>query len=616
MGLLLSDDVYYAETAEGMTILSPAGPVALIGRTPYPMLRALHPLLDGTYTLDELVAGLPEDRAAAVRRLITMLSDTGVVRSTAADGDIGVGGNALVIGKADFCTEMERTVRRSGGSVTRIATDGSAEVTDAVRTALADIDFGYCWLPSLDPASVESIETAFRLRGVPLAWVSSVGENIWFACGAPTGEDTPLSALSVLLRLDANGHVTEQDRVELAAPAGTALAVRLERSRSSPRREAVRFDPDTLESSVVKTTTDHPFAAPAATCSADEFGARIVELARSPRLTEAEFSARAAGFRGEWTGLFTDPDESDFAQIPLRVCRATVSDPVGLLRLRGEPRPEVVGWGGDFAFARYRAVEQALATYASIMVDPARLQTNSVRDSDAAGRAATLRALLTGAVRGHTHAYRLDDAAVLMVDATTAFPVLAAATPYRLPPGVAFGYSWDDAVCRGILGQCREIALRGLRTGESVATRVRPPRGSATESATLARLFGAELELWQVRSVPAVPAAACTIGGRLVSCTSGLTFDDAATAALETALLRCQSMAEQRPEYAPRVPEDIVVGGIAAEVHEAEPMDLAVLTSMWARAGRRPVVVPLDHDPRLSAALPYLVHVVWAGECG
>ncbi len=613
MGLLLSDDVYYAQTAEGMTILSPVGPVTLIGRTPYPMLRALHPLLDGTYTLDELTAGLSEDRAAAVRRLVTMLSDTGVVRSTTVDDDIDTVGKALVIGNADFCTEMERTVRRSGGSVTRIVTDGGAEVTDAVRTALADTDFGYCWMPSLDPASVEAIETAFRGRGVPLAWVSSVGAAIWFAHGART-EDTPLSALSVLLRLDANGHVTEQNRAELAVPANTALAVRLERGRSSPRREAVRFDPDTLESSVVK-TADHPFAAPAAIRSADEFGARIAELARSPRLTEAEFSTRAAGFRGEWTGLFTDPDESDFAQLPLRVCRATVSDPVGLLRLRGEPRPEVVGWGGDFALARYRAVEQALATYASIMVDPARLQTNSAHDVDAAGRAATLRALLAGAVRGRVHGYRLDDAAILMVEATTAFPVLDAATmPYRLPPGVAFGYSWDDAVCRGILGHCRETALRGLRTGGSAATRVRPPRGSAAESAALARLFGAELELWQVRSVPVVPAAACTIGGRLVSCTSGLTFDEAATAALETALLRCQSMAEQRPEYAPRVPEGILVDGIAAGAREADPIDLAGLTSIWTGAGRRPVVVPLDHDPRLSAVLPYLVHVVWAGE--
>ncbi|MGY2061827.1 hypothetical protein ACW9HQ_43710, partial [Nocardia gipuzkoensis] len=126
MGLLLSEDVYYAETAEGMTILSPAGPVTLLGRTPYPMLRALHPMLDGSYTLDELTAELTDERAAAVRRLITMLVDTGVVRSAADSGDVGDVGPVLVIGQPDFCTAVERIVGRSGSSVTRVVTDGSA----------------------------------------------------------------------------------------------------------------------------------------------------------------------------------------------------------------------------------------------------------------------------------------------------------------------------------------------------------------------------------------------------------------------------------------------------------------------------------------------------------
>jgi hypothetical protein len=38
------------------------------------------------------------------------------------------------------------------------------------------------------------------------------------------------------------------------------------------------------------------------------------------------------------------------------------------------------------------------------------------------------------------------------------------------------------------------------------------------------------------------------------------------------------------------------------------------LRQRLARAGRRPVAVPLDHDPVMSAALPYIVNVVLAGD--
>src|SRR5206468_3867670 len=95
----------------------------------------------------------------------------------------------------------------------------------------------------------------------------------------------------------------------------------------------------------------HPYDRAATPETLDEFAARAAELAAGDRLSEDEFSRRAAKLVEPMLGVVAELTERDFAQLPVHVSRATVADPVRLLGTA--PRPVVYGSGPDFASARY-----------------------------------------------------------------------------------------------------------------------------------------------------------------------------------------------------------------------------------------------------------------------
>ncbi|NUT50496.1 MAG: hypothetical protein HOV94_24790, partial [Saccharothrix sp.] len=78
------------------------------------------------------------------------------------------------------------------------------------------------------------------------------------------------------------------------------------------------------------------------------------------------FPERVRRYVDDRVGVLGRLDEDDLPQVPLAVCRASVSDPESVLPAWA-PAPVVTGWGTDREEARWRAALAGLATYGSLV---------------------------------------------------------------------------------------------------------------------------------------------------------------------------------------------------------------------------------------------------------
>ncbi|MBF8191026.1 YcaO-like family protein [Nonomuraea sp. K274] len=534
--------------------------------------------------------------------------------------------------------------------------------------------------------------------GTPLAQAFILDGELWYGM---------LDWTTLTRRLTARPHSSPRPGAGLADP-GTGRAIgarqfvhqvfRTVTAVSTPRPGRVtRFDVATLarqEHAVLR----HPFALDVAPAGEEAFLATLASRREAPPLDGETLSQRAAPCADDRLGVFGPPDEGDFIQLPLNVCQIAVSDPVGLLGTS----PQVIGTGLDFATARYTAALRAFAVYGSLMVDP-RLLLNAdgspftdnadagltaLRDAVSRHQATAERSLSgveTGAVHAalrnggghqvadgralsgtetggvhvalreggaegggvHVRGYSLAGGGVRLVPVGVAFPLLSripVAGPYRVPEGVASGYSWDEAVLAGVLAQVRRLTLEELSgpvrrldqsqvTMDATGERYRSMLTAMREEVVAGDLTGSL----------GVPTVVCR-AGRSEGVASGLTYAEALRDAMRDTLLGLQSRMHAQPAYAPSdlaemqltAPPDLaemqpIASLDLAEMQLTAPPDLAEMPlkdaapvePSWRRVaevaeiaaalaarGADLVVVPLDHDPEVSLAMPNTVHVV------
>lgn len=687
MGLLLRPDAYYAPTPDGAYVLTHDGEVNLVGRSVYQVIERLTPLLDGTYSLAELTAGLSEDRQAMVRDLVTRLLECSIVRDVEPGGalDAGPPGHSheiaftgyfrdspatvfgayqsmvtLVIGAGRLCGAVVAAAVRSGLRDVRVLTTaecpthlegpGAAgcgwreersrldpglprrEAEDAIRSTLDGVDLVLhaSDLPMTERARV--LDRVCGELGVRLAQALPLGDHAWLmttgtggreAVGwtsgrrrhlarrpetmeRPPGEDTPAnvtpSATSARLVAGQLVHGVFLSLTQPARPEGPRM---------------VRVDASSLAGEVCA-FLPHPFEdRPAPGAGTVDFSDRIAALRGGARLEEELFSRRAVLCAGDQTGIFGIPAEDRFAQVPLHVCAVEVSDPVGLLN--GGPVPRVIGAGPDFATARYQAALRAFACYSSLMIDPRRLRTGEdgpiTRCTDPDEMLSALRSgELTGFVRG----YGPVDGTVHLVDVARVFPALhAPACPYVPPAGVAAAYDWDEAVVSGMLDQCLRLTL-----GDATASATPFPRvdfaGAALDARgeryrALLAAIGDPVTVFDITGAIGVPTVVCYLGSVPAGRASSLSAAGAVTDALEQVLLHHQSRHNGQPDYAPPPVRGIprhLRGDTVGALSGVALRDGADLADALVKQGHRPVAVPLDHDPEVSALMPYVVRVV------
>jgi hypothetical protein len=472
-----------------------------------------------------------------------------------------------------------------------------------VRLAQALVLGDHAWLTTTTMAAAGGQDhvswTSGRRR--ILARRSEVAEPV-------PGEDAPSQEAprGISARLVANRLVHGVFR-SLTQPAGAV------------RHQMVRLDLSDLSSEACD-FIPHPFEGPPPPGAEEmDFSERIAALRRGARLEEERFSRQAFLCAGDRVGIFGVPAESGFAQSPLHVCAAEVSDPVGLLG--GGPIPTVIGAGLDFATARYKAALKAFACYSSLMIDPRRLRTAESGPVDRqADPDELLSALRSGELTGFVRGYGPADGTVHLVDAARVFPALhAPAWPYAPPPGVAAAYDWNAAVVDGLLGQCRRLTMDAAMVSASPFPRV-DLAGTALDARgeryrALLAAIGEPVAVYDVTGTIGVPTMVCYLGPVPAGCASSLSPAGAVAEALEQALLHHQSRYNDQPEYAPPPPRGLprhLRGETMCALSGPALHNGTDLARALARHGHRPVAVPLDHDAGVSALMPYVVRVVIA----
>jgi hypothetical protein len=394
-----------------------------------------------------------------------------------------------------------------------------------------------------------------------------------------------------------------------AAPPGGARLARIR--LDSLRSEEHRFLP-------------HPYALAATATTADALRRQVAALAAGPRLSETEFSRRAARCVDDRLGIFGFTDH-DWAQVPLPVAGAVVADPVGLLV--GPARPIVVGAAFEFETARCQAALGALASYSARMVDLRRLvdpdtgaplpAADDPATVLAAVRAGTMPAAVWGCVLGES---ALDDPAeVRLVPAAAAFPAL----PYpaghdgATPAGFAAGYDWREAVLSGLLAQCRDRTVAEIGSATTPYPRVdlaaAPLDDSSRRCWSLLAELGELPEVYDLAGSLGVPTFAFCRGTSTITVTAGATAASALASGLRQVLLGVQARVHGQPQYAPQPPAALPVrlrGGRVRELDQRPPLDPVEVAARLRSCGRVAVVVPLDHDPGVVEVMPYLVRVV------
>ena len=680
MGLLLRPGVYYAETPQGAHMVTHDGEFAFTGRSIYQLIDRLAPLLDGRYTLAELTGHLPAERQTMVQELVTALMERGVLRDAepAAMPDTGPAGHehdvaftgffrdypanafrayqdkvTLVLGAGRLCGAVAIAAARSGLHEVRVVTTSecpteiapdccgwrlgwrgggppATESDSRVRSLLEGVDLV---LHASDRPMVRRarlLDDVCAELDIPLAQALVVDRHAWIASrgiGSPVGGGwTSGWRRFAARRPGATRGWSWQDPPSDSAPdevCATAVANQLvhdvfqsiTRPAEAVGNRMVRVDLATLRSEVC-TFVPHPFVGENNT--ATDFADRIGRLREGPRLAEETFSRRAAVCASDQVGIFGDPVEREFAQLPLHVCEIEVADPVGLLD-PGGLATKVTGVGLDFATARYQAALKAFAVYASLMVDPRRLSSvapglvDSRADPDGM-LSALQQGRLTGLVRGYGIAHGDDH----LVDARQVFPAMRApASPYVPPPGVAAGYDWHEAVTAGMVGQCGDLTMRNLAMSTTPFPRIDlagaelDVRGDRYRA--LLAAIGETVIVYNVTGPLGVPTVVGYLGSVAAGHASSLSVAGAVTDMLEQLLLHYQARMNHQPDYAPAPVPDIphdLRGTATLPLADAPAGDATAVATVLQERGHRLIAVPLDHDSEVNALMPYTVHVV------
>jgi hypothetical protein len=199
------------------------------------------------------------------------------------------------------------------------------------------------------------------------------------------------------------------------------------------------------------------------------------------------------------------------------------------------------------------------------------------------------------------------------VRVSRAFPALRSADPrFTVPPEIVSAYSRRDAVTAGVLACVRRLAL-DTAPGDLPRVDVAAVRRDPVISRYLTILdaLGEDVTVHRLGGDFPAPTLHCRIGASARGCASGLSTADALRDALGAAILDHQSRLHGQPAYAPPPVPPLPTGGAVRPV-AADGCDVDTVVAALAARGHEPVVVPLDHDPEVSAVMPYTVHVVMA----
>lgn len=653
-------DAYFVPLDDDGVYLRSSHRVMTIERAPvYPWLERLAPYLDGGHTVAELVAGLPERKAALVTDLIRRLHDQRLVRDLRRDLPHTLGEWELRTYEAElayvetYTDSAEHHFQRYRETPTLLVGSGrlvEAAARAALKSGVRQVRVLVTGDTPTDPERLREHRDAALARDAlqELSWAPApVDARGWTDALRDQGavlhlSERPVSARSLMLDAAApEGTLTQHAFVlpdeawigPLRIPAGPGGGWEAVRRRLGPGTGADLPDlaGDLFTGALPAIVANHAvfrlFTHVTGTGEHDwtnrllrvdletletthhRYHPHPHALPAGPD-TREDFLARSAE---RARGRERSAEELSVAAVDHIDSRSGLFAAIDeqdatQLPLRvshvSVPHPvsrdaavTVYGSAVDFVQARHRAMHRAVERYAAALYDPRRANPD-------------------GTVWG----LRLSDGGAEPLDASEVFLTTKRQWRAEVPVGTACGGTWDEAVTTALLRHCEELTAAAAARGERPHPRVDLAVLAADdEVAHLVRLLevtGADVTVHDVTDPElGVPALAFAVDGTTVACAAGLDLVDAAVTGLERTLLHWQAEHNDEPGYAPAPVPSPPEAPRGDEGPLPHPVDLRTdpvreLVAALLRTGRHPVAVPLDHDPALAELAPYVLRIV------
>jgi len=318
-----------------------------------------------------------------------------------------------------------------------------------------------------------------------------------------------------------------------------------------------------------------------------------------------------------WLGLFTLQEEETAVQAPLAIYTATLCDPT-LLR----SWPEVLTLAvqqGETEDGRLQVIGDVCARYAACVADPRQLFPLSAVPALVASDAQAMSACPDHQL--WTWALDLQTRQVRPVPAAHAFP--AHFSPDQASVcGVAWGFSWEEAVCRAVLDWCAALTGAQVRQAPEAYTRVDLselclPVAAQHLSHLLHTAPGESCALYDVTGALGVPTMAVCLGEQVVAYISDCDPVQAVSLGLQR-VLQCVQAGQWRrlANVDPPVP-DLPLALRSRQLCVPRSLcpqgwsdRLVWLVQGLQADGWCALAIPLDHDPAMARILPFLVRVL------
>jgi putative thiazole-containing bacteriocin maturation protein len=372
--------------------------------------------------------------------------------------------------------------------------------------------------------------------------------------------------------------------------------------------------------------------------TADDFLEQIQKLQCQRPLDRDSFLERLTDAVIDPTfGLFTTRGGDDFAQVPLAVDQATLSDP--MLQKKRLEILTVATVQRNVKDRAGRIAQEACTRYAADVVDHRRLfpleaeQCNvSVLSADQESGASST----PGRHRMGIWALDLQTKRVCSVPVEQVFPALfqsdqGTCTGCDAPcahdgsgpaRGIASGMSWEEAICQALLDWCNYLTVEEVKNTRRAYAQVDLSSASLMPEGTylyrlLRETVGQQLCIYDVTGSLGVPTFATCFGEQVLAYATHYDEAHALGIGFERALQRYQAEHCQQLEYvgvpAPALPSFLRASRLSVPRYglpTAWPARQEWLLQRLRLNGFRVLVIPLDHDPALARILPFIVQIL------
>ncbi|TWF91163.1 putative thiazole-containing bacteriocin maturation protein [Kitasatospora viridis] len=629
---------------EGAYIRSNLGGSILKGASTYEWIQRIAPLLDGTKTLGELCASVPESSRAALAKLVLVLLGKGYVKNALEDRPHTLTAEltkayAANIAFIEYFTDSPE-LRFEGYRDSRVVLAGSGPLLQALTNSQLRAGVRTCVLAPFAESPFDRDRVAEHLAA---AQEQDPQQRIGYLDANAERLDLVAADADMVL------HVTDRPMVErarllpaAAVAAGAAFAQAVVAGDEAWIGPVIgkNDDPTAWESAWRRLCAltfdlagadlaDHPEAAPSEFLRGPTVALVANQLcfaafrhlvgidqgAGADRLVRFDLETLETAthaFQPHPLALPAVPDD------PARLAALAAAAPVDDEELARRAVDCVDPRTGLFAEVTERDYEQLPLFVSEVLVsDPVGLAggpfpVHGCGDSVIESRQRAVRhaferyaAVMVDSRKGD----RLTGLDVrtgepVAVDAAQVFPARTAAS----------GSDWPEAVRAAVVAAATEGVAAALSTATDPLPRLDLDGAELTERAAryrkLLEIVEESFEVHDLSALLGLPTFAFTTPQGTVAYTSDLEVCVALEQGLEQTLLAYQSRSADQPGYAPApVPElpEHLRGETAAR---PVSVTLDEVVARLAGDGGRVVAVPLDHDPALARLCPFVVRAV------